>query len=394
MNKTLSYQHRVRMFILLSFLPLMGMTIDLFAPSLPGISSSLNISPSIAKMVISLYLIGCALGNFITGILTDALGRRRLLRSACILFIIVSLAPTIFPNETVALVSRFTQGFLMGSIAVVNRGIFTDILPTEKLMKLGPTMGFLWGIGPILGPIMGGFLQELFGWKSGFYFFAIIVGLLTILVFKYVPETIAKKSKLSSKKIKKDIFEVITNKEFITLSVVMGLTYSLIISFNTLGPFLIQDIMGYSASYFGKLAIFLGLAFLPAPIIGRKLLNHFSLGKIFFIVIHAFLIVIFFFFTLSFMAKSSITLLILTTMVVYFACGSIYPISMGKGMSMFKNISGTAAAIMSLINMSITSLTSFIQSYLHAHNIINMIAIYLILMLAIMTLYWYKLKEL
>ena len=393
-NNNKSYQHIIRMFTLFSFIPLMGMSIDLFAPSLPGISSSLDISPAIAKMVISIYLIGYALGNFIIGILTDSLGRRSLLRLSCILFIIVSLMPTIFPNENILLISRFAQGFLMGAIGVINRGIFSDILPTEKLIKLGPTMGFLWGLGPIAGPIIGGFLQEYYGWKSGFYFFSIVSLFLTLLVFIYIPETIAKKSKLSVIKIKKDLKEVLTNKLFIALSVGMGLGYSLIISFNTLGPFLIQDIMGYSAVYFGKLAIFLGLAFLPAPIIARKMLNHYSIGKIFLVVIHSFLLFMVIFFILSLFIKISIGLLIISTMVVYFACGSIFPLSMGKGISMFKHISGTAAAIMYLINMSITSLVSFTQSYLHANNITDIISIYLILILMVVGLYWYKLKDL
>ncbi|MGQ4004913.1 MFS transporter [Francisellaceae bacterium CB300] len=393
-NEYSSYQHKVRMLVLFSFVPLMGMSIDLFAPSLPGISTSLSISTASAKMVISIFLIGYALGNFTIGILTDALGRKSLLRIACVLFIIVSAMPAIFPNENVLLVSRLAQGFLMGSIGVINRGIFSDILPVEKLIKLGPTMGFLWGLGPIIGPIVGGFLQEFLGWKSGFYFFSIVVALLTIFVFIYIPETIEKKSKLSIAKIKKDLKEVVTNKMFMALSISMGIGYSLIISFNTLGPFLIQNVMGYSAAYFGKLAIFLGLAFLPAPIIGRKLLNYYSIGKIFFVVIHAFLLLTIGFFITSLVTASTIVLLIIATMVVYFACGSIFPLAMGKGISMFKHISGTAAAIMYLVNMSIASLVSFVQSYLHANTITSMISIYLVLIIMIASLYWYKLKEL
>ncbi|WP_235261375.1 MFS transporter [Candidatus Francisella endociliophora] len=393
-NKNTSFHYKIRLFILLSFPILMGMTIDLFAPSLPGISSSLHISASVSKMVISLYLVGYALGNFIIGVMTDALGRKTLLRACCIGFVVSSILPTVIPNEYVLLTARFGQGFLMGAIGVVNRGIFSDTLPPEKLLKLGPTMGFLWGLGPIVGPILGGFLQELFGWKSGFYFFSIIVAILTILVFKYIPETIEKKTKPNAIKIKNDLIEVLSNKEFISLSIVMGVAYSLIISFNTLGPFLIQDIMGYSAAYFGKLAIFLGFAFLPAPIISRRLVDLFSVGKIFFSVIHLFSLLIAVFFIISFAIPNSISLLIITTMFVYFTCGSIFPLSMGRGISMFRHISGTAAAIMYFINMSITSLVSFIQSYLHAHTIIDIISIYLVLMFIIISLYWYKLKDL
>lgn len=119
-----SYQHQIRMLILFSFVPLTGMSIDLFAPSLPGISASLNITPAVAKMVISIYLIGYALGNFVVGILTDALGRRTLLRLSCVLFVIISILPAIFPDEIILLSARLTQGFLIGAIGVINRGIF------------------------------------------------------------------------------------------------------------------------------------------------------------------------------------------------------------------------------------------------------------------------------
>ncbi|MED7819821.1 MULTISPECIES: MFS transporter [unclassified Francisella] len=387
-------QNKIRMSILLTFFILMGMSIDLFAPSLPGISSSLNIDASVAKMVISIYLIGYALGNFIIGIITDAIGRRTLLRISCLLFVIVSLLPPLIPNEYVLLTVRCAQGFLMGSMGVLSRGVFSDILPPEKLLKLGPTIGFLWGLGPIVGPIIGGFLQEYFGWEAGFYFFSIITALITIFVFIYIPETIAEKTELKISQVRRNIMEVLANKEFISLCVAMGMGYSMIISFNTLGPFLIQNVMGYSPAYFGKLAIFLGFSFLPAPIIGRRLLDHYSVSKIFFAMTHFFILLILLFFILSYFMQDSIILLIIATMTVYFVCGSVFPLSMGKGISMFRHISGTAAAMMYLINMSISSLVAFIQGYLHANTITNIIAIYLVLMFVIVGLYWYKIKDL
>ncbi len=173
-------------------------------------------------------------------------------------------------------------------------------------------------------------------------------------------------------KVKRDLKEVHTNRMFMTLSISKDIGYSLIISFNTLGPFLIQNVMGYSEAYFGKLAIFLGLAFLPAPIIGRKLLKHYSIGKIFLVVIYLFILLTVGFFITSLFTASTIAILIIATMVVYFACGSILPLPMDKGISMLRQISGTAA-IMYLVNMPIASLVSYIQSYLHANTVTSMI---------------------
>ncbi|MBK2060989.1 hypothetical protein IB662_07930, partial [Francisella noatunensis] len=108
---------------------------------------------------------------------------------------------------------------------------------------------------------------------------------------------------------------------------------------------------------------------------------------------HLFIILTAIFFIIS-LINNSISLIIIATMAVYFTCGSIFPLSMGKGISMFRHVPGTAAAIMYFVNISMTSLTSFLQSYVHAHNVTNIISIYLVLMFIIVGLYWYKLKDL
>jgi DHA1 family bicyclomycin/chloramphenicol resistance-like MFS transporter len=394
MQNTSTNNRLIILIIVLSLFPLSGMTIDLFAPSLPAISTALQISGSVTKLIISLYVLGYAFGNCITGLLTDALGRKSLLRISCLLFIIASFAPIIFPNETVLLTARFFQGLFMGGIAVLCRTILSDILPPNKLVKLGPTVGFLWGLGPVIGPILGGYLQYYFNWKAGFYFFGIITTILFVAICIYIPETIEKKSKLRFSKIKNDIKEVLSNSEFMSLVVVMGCAYALIITFNTLGPFLIQDKMHYSPLFFGKLGIFLGLAFIPAPIICRYLLNHLSVGRLFSLVIHWFLTAISILLTISIFFDMSLIIILLASVAVYFVCGAVFPLSLGKGLSMFKHISGTAAAVMYLINMLIASLVAFSESFISTYNVTTIISVYVCLMLVMVALYRFKLHKL
>lgn len=70
-------------------MPIIGMAVDLVSPSLPAISINLRISSTIAKDVISIYFLGYALGNFITGFLADAFGRKKLLRISLFTFFII-----------------------------------------------------------------------------------------------------------------------------------------------------------------------------------------------------------------------------------------------------------------------------------------------------------------
>src|SRR4051794_25876643 len=84
--------------VVISMFPLLGMGVDLIAPSLPAISHSLHISNTVAKNLISIYLLGMALGNFIVGFLSDALGRRKLIVSGFLIFMLASFLPILFAN--------------------------------------------------------------------------------------------------------------------------------------------------------------------------------------------------------------------------------------------------------------------------------------------------------
>ena len=87
---------------------------------------------------------------------------------------LASLAPVVFPSIQVLLIARFLQGVTIGAAAVITRAVYSDILPPEKLIRLGPLLATMWGIGPIIGPMIGGYLQFYFGWQAGFCFFAVI----------------------------------------------------------------------------------------------------------------------------------------------------------------------------------------------------------------------------
>lgn len=384
---------KMMMLSLFLILPLVGMAVDLVSPSLPAMTLELNLSSNIIKAVISLYLLGYALGNFIMGFLADSYGRKHFLRLSLLLFIAFSFLPIIYPDGTVLLIARFFQGLFIGAVAVLSRAIFSDILPPENLIKLGPVLGALWGLGPVIGPILGGYLQHYYNWTGGFYFFSIFSFLIFLFVVFVIPETIEKKSSLSITKMKKDLKEVLSCGEFIALIISMGIVYALIITFNTLGPFLIQDIMGYGPVFFGRMALIAGVVFLVSTFICRYLLKHFKVRQLFYSVIHILFILSIIGFILSFYFNESLMLIMAMTVLMYFACGFIFPLAMGKGMSLFRHISGTAAAVMYLVNVLITSLAAFVEGFINVHSIMSLTIIYAVLMFLLVIVYWWNLHR-
>ncbi len=373
-------QTKLIVWTLLSIMPIIGMIVDLIAPSLPAISNDLHVTEGVAKNIITCFVVGFAIGNFFTGFLADALGRQKLIRIALFGFILVSILPIIYPKISIVLVARLLQGITSGAAAVLLRSIFSDILPKEKLVPLGTVIGMMWGLGPVFGPVIGGYLQYYFGWKSCFYFFAGISSLSFMATYFIVPETHFNRHPLKFSIIKKNIFEVISNPVFIGLPLIMGISYSLIIAFHSSAPFLIQVILHHSPVYFGRLALFMGISFLIATMLAKFLLTKYSINQILKSLLVVIIILQLIAVIISIFTNNSLVLMIMSSLIMFFASGIIYPLSMGKGLSMFSHIAGTATAIMYLLNGAVTGISSYIMSFVVVKNVTAFMEIYLILL--------------
>lgn len=393
-KKTLS-EKRIK-FIFWTILPLSslnGMAVDLMAPALPAIATTLHVSSSAAKNLIALYLLGYALGNFCSGFLIDALGRKHILRTTLLGVISVSLLPAIFPNINILLLSRFLQGIMLGSIAVNIRAIASDILPPEKLVRMGTFFGSMYGVGTVIGPLLGGYLQFYGGWKACFLFFAVAPLISFLAVMFILPETHFDRHPLKLKTIHSHLSEVFHHRGFMGFVLIMGAVYSLMIAFNTVGPFLIQTRLHYTPLFFGKTALCLGATFLGATFVCRYFLKKYHLQRLLFVMIHAVFLIVLLSLFLSIFFGQSLLLLIGTNMVLFFATGFLFPMCMGAGMTLFRHISGTASATMFLINILMTSATAFLLSLVSIQSVSAMIIIDVVLMALCVLVYWMAFPE-
>lgn len=369
--------------VLLFIITMLGMAIDLVSPSLPAIAQSLKISSASAKNIISFYLLGYGLGNFLGGVTTDSLGRRQLLLWSLFGFVIASLLPVFSPHIHVLFISRILQGLTLGAASVVNRAVLADLYPKDKLTKLGTLTGTMFGLGPIIGPFLGGYLQHYFGWQAGFIFFAITIAIEFALIFFILPETLSNKYPLCIVSIKRNLLEVLSHREFMTIIVMMGLIYSLLISFNIMGPFLIQMYYHYSAVSFGYFSLCMGLFFLCATFVCRYLLSKYHVRQLYAAFLKILLTLGFIYMLSVYLFPNNIVFFLFVSSTIFFTCGFMFPMSLGYGLSFFRHMAGTAAAMMYLVNIGICSLVGFFVSLLKIETNISAIWVYFTLILLI-----------
>src|SRR6185295_1390769 len=133
--------------------------------------------------VITAYAIGNVIIVPMTSWLSQQFGRRNYFAASIILFTICSFLCGNATSITELIVFRFLQGVGGGALLVTSQTIITESYPPEKRGMAQAIYGMGVIIGPTLGPPLGGYITQNFGWPLIFYInipVGIIAALLTL----------------------------------------------------------------------------------------------------------------------------------------------------------------------------------------------------------------------
>ncbi|KAH8892539.1 major facilitator superfamily transporter [Thozetella sp. PMI_491] len=146
------------------------------------------IDTSTPLLGISLYLVGLALGALIMAPLSETFGRRPMYIAGLSVFLALIPIAALANSFTAVLVARFL-GAVAGSVMLSNGGgSIVDITDPHYLPLAISVFSFGPLNGPVLGPLVGGFLVEAWGWRS-LNWMSLITTAIGALFIMTVPET-------------------------------------------------------------------------------------------------------------------------------------------------------------------------------------------------------------
>lgn len=174
--------------VLLAALSTLAMNI--FLPSLPAMARDFGVDYSVMQLSVSAYLAGSAVLQIVVGPISDRYGRRPLILAATTLFILASVAAALAPTAGLFLAARVVQAVIATGMAL-SRAVIRDMVPTEQAASMIGYVTMAMSVVPMVGPAVGGFLDEVFGWRSTFVLL-VVLGLLTLwLLWSDLGETSA-----------------------------------------------------------------------------------------------------------------------------------------------------------------------------------------------------------
>jgi Bcr/CflA subfamily drug resistance transporter len=379
-----------RKFILVLFLVgfLMGLGIDLYVPSLPAITNYFHTQPSLVQLTIGLYMLGYGVAQVFLGVLSDSLGRKKILVTSGLVYSLVSFLTAFSPNIYALNVLRFFQGISIAGMAVVTRAMAVDCFTGKDLAKATSYFGLSWSLGPILGPFIGGYLQHYFGWQANFYLLGVYGLVISIFVYMKIPETNLQLIPLNFQQVYKNIQDVTTHPLFLFTTFIGGFAYAIIVVFNIVGPFLIQTVLNYSVVDYGYIALLLGVTYFFGCMSNRLLINCFNIMLLLRIALVGALLGSIGMVFLSVTIGITLFDLLCPVVLILFLCGFIIPCSLAKSMSIFPNAAGTASSVFGALTGIIVALVTMSASTLKTSTQFPMSVTYFVLLTMSLILFY------
>lgn len=137
--------------------------------AIPYIAGSLAVSADEGTWVITSFAASNAVMLPLTGWLSNYFGRVRLFVWSVLLFALTSFCCGFAGSLTSLIFFRILQGAVAGSLIPLSQSILMTSNPPETQ---GSALGF-WGmiviVAPVLGPVIGGYLTEVYSWPWIFY---------------------------------------------------------------------------------------------------------------------------------------------------------------------------------------------------------------------------------
>jgi len=146
-------------------------SLNLFLPSLPQIAADFKADYGLVNLSIAGFAAATAILQLIMGPLSDRYGRRPVILVGIAIFIAASIGCALAPNVWAFLGFRMVQAVIASGYAV-SLAVIRDTRPPEEAASVMGYLASAWAIAPMLGPVLGGLMDEWFGWRSNFWLFA------------------------------------------------------------------------------------------------------------------------------------------------------------------------------------------------------------------------------
>lgn len=349
-----------------------------YTPALPDIAQSLCVSESWVEFTLTIFLIGFAAGTLIWGKLSDKLGRKPCLITGLILYIVGCIGCWHAPNIVSLLLSRFVQAFGGSTGSVLGQAICRDSFHGKQLGKTFSIIAGALAFSPATGPILGGIIDQFFGWRA-IFLVLICIGILVLLaVYLLLPEThdVTTQSSTSMLAVTK---QLIQDPRVIGFGILVAAANGIQFSYYAEGSFYLIELLGLTPIWYGISFIGIAAGSIAGSMLSRGMHDYLSSEEILQRGIYGifcggtlFVASIILGAVFKCTAPTLVTLTLLSMMSIMVGIGMMIPNALSLALENYIHAKGTAASLFGFFYYVLIALFTGIMGLLHNGTIFPM----------------------
>ncbi len=206
---------------------------DIYLPAFPDMMAWFSSSEGEIQGLLTWNFVGICVSGPFYGPISDSFGRKKPLLAALGIFLLGSLLALFAQNFNQMLWGRILQGLGSGGCFTLGTAVIFDVFQKEKAVSALNTLNTVIPLIMGAAPMIGGFLNYHYGFRSNFLTIALFVLASVLICLFQFEETHApeKRTSFQLKSILKDFKRVLSNLAFWQLTIVISLLFSGYIAF-------------------------------------------------------------------------------------------------------------------------------------------------------------------
>lgn len=349
--------------------------IDMYLPAMKHMATDFAQPIHHIELTISTFLIGYAAGQLFGGPMSDRLGRKPTLTIGMIIFIFTSLWIAHCDSYWQLMLLRTVQAIGGGMATVNSAAMIRDLFSGKKVAQMLSMIAVVMMLAPLLAPMIGAGLVTYLDWQSIFYCLAIYALIVMIISLKFLPETRSEEQKKalqsSSNNIWKNYWQVLSHKKAMAHVAAVTLAFSGMFVFLTASPYAYMEHFNVSSSTFSMLFACNILTMIAMNRINVRALQSYSSQQLLQIGLSLQILA-----GLGLMAGSHfdtpLWFIVMGNALFVGSIGLVAANAISGCLQYFPHISGTANALIGVIEFCCGALAGFIWSLLHNDTLMPM----------------------
>ena len=339
-----------------------GMAIAI--PTLESFSQLYQAPYSTVQFIISAYLLGLASSMPLVGFLSDKIGRRPVLISGLILFVIASIFCSTTDSLNSLIFWRVIQGIGASVGSVMARAMIRDVSNASETARSLSRVTAIMGISPMIAPVIGGIGYQIFGNPNGIFIITAAIGILVLTaILLLLPETRnAALIESTSKEPWSDKYRyLLGSKVFVGSSLIYAFTTGAFFAILAVASTVFYNDLGIDSAGFGFIWSGLTILYTVSAFMAGTLSSKYGLMKVLLFGVLLNVIAGLLFYSLVKVFDVTLISVIVPLVIMFFAHGYIVPMSLAQAVSARPEIAGSSSGLSSALGLVIGGMFSVLS---------------------------------